>query len=128
MDKPMKINIIGILYLIGGVGVLGLAILIPILNTAVLDIFNMVLPAGGFNAGDVFISTTSLYHGAYFVLPMAYITGPISIIAGYLLLNTDKKLGWYLTFAASILYCLVLIGLVADIIMLQDDVRDIYTS
>ena len=43
MDKPMKINIIGIFYLIGGIGVLGLAILIPILNTAVLDIMNMVL-------------------------------------------------------------------------------------
>ncbi len=128
MDKPMKINIIGLLYLIGGIGVLGLAILIPIANIAVLDVFNLILPSGGFFAGDVFITTTSLYYGAYFVLPMAYISGPISIISGYLLLNTDKKLAWYLTIAASILYCLILIGLIVDIIILRDDVREIYTS
>ena len=128
MEKPLKVKIIGTIYLIGGIGVIILAILVLVINTGVLDLLNLVLPNGGFNAGDTFITNTQLYFAAYFIIPMALITGVLSIISGYLFLTSDKKIGWYLTLAASILYCLVLIGLIIDIIILKNDVRDLFTT
>ncbi|MHA1784177.1 MAG: hypothetical protein ACTSVY_16340 [Candidatus Helarchaeota archaeon] len=128
MEKPIKVKIIGILYLLAGISVFILAIIILFFSSVVLDVLNLVFPNGGFNAGDTFITNIQLYFGAYFLLPMAFLTGVTSTIAGYLFLTTDKKIAWYLTIASSILYCLILVGLIIDVIILRDDVRELFTT
>ena len=128
MEKPFIVKLIGLLYIVGGIGILIIAIAALVAPPLVIDTLNLILPLGGFSAGDTFITTTQLYFGAYFIVPMVLITGVLSSISGYLFLTSDKKLGWYLTIAASILYCLLLIGLIVDIIILRDDVRELFTS
>ena len=128
MEKNLIVKIIGLLYLIGGIGILIIAIVALASPPLVIDTLNLVLPLGGFHAGDTFITTTQLYFGAYFIVPMVLITGILSSISGYLFLTSDKKIGWYLTIAASILYCLLLIGLIVDVIILRDDIRELFTS
>ncbi|MHA1146285.1 MAG: hypothetical protein ACTSRW_16235 [Candidatus Helarchaeota archaeon] len=132
IDKPAKIIFLGALYILGGIALAILTIMIIVLAllgpNVIPSILLLVLPNGGFFAGDTFITIYQLKAGMIFVIPMFILTSLISVIGGYLFITTDKKLAWILMVASSILYCLILIGLIVDIIIIQKDVRDLYTS
>ncbi len=130
MEKPLMIKILAILYLLAGIGLLILpaAILYLYLTdpTFIPNLLSEIFPTGGFNAGDTFITIDQIYSTLLFLIPMGFITGILSLSGGYLALISDKKMAWILMVAASILYCLIIIGLITDYIFLQEDVKKIY--
>lgn len=132
MDKPLKIIIIGILYILGGIGLIVLSTLIVVVTTMnpmlIIGFLNLIFRNGGFFAGDTFINVIQIYYAINFLVPMFFITSPLSIVGGILLMTTNKKIAWYLAMASSILYCLVIIGLIVDWILIQENVREIYKS
>ncbi|MHA1269422.1 MAG: hypothetical protein ACTSPY_06495 [Candidatus Helarchaeota archaeon] len=131
MKKPPKISIISILYILGGILLICLTIGILYLHfsnsTLIIDLLWTVFPSGGFNAGDTFITINQIYITLLFLIPISLITGIISIIGGYLAITSTKKIAWYLMILSSILYCLIIIGLIIDYIFLQKDVKEIYS-
>ena len=131
MDKPLFIVLIGIMYMLAGIALVTLAIgyivIMAVVPGLVLDTLLTFIP-NGVSIGDTTVTAPQAIVVIYFVLPMFFITAPVSFIGGYLLLTSDKKLAWILTIGASILYCLLLIGFIVDWYLLKDDIRELYTS
>lgn len=132
MNKPLKVKILSILYILGGSTLFILSMIILILHligsTIISELLWTIFPDGGFYAGDTVITISQLYNVMLFLLPIFIITGVISTVGGYLTISTEKKIAWYLMLLSSILYCLIIIGLITDYIFLKEDVKSIYIS
>ncbi|MBD3228500.1 MAG: hypothetical protein GF329_09955 [Candidatus Lokiarchaeota archaeon] len=131
MNKPLKISILSILYILGGITLFIVSILLVILHftgSTLIELLWIIFPDGGFYAGDTVITIAQLYNAMLFLLPMFIITSIISAIGGFLAIKTEKKIAWYLMILSSILYCLIVIGLITDYIFLKEDVKNIYIT
>jgi hypothetical protein len=132
MKKPLKVKILSFLYILAGLLLIPFSIVVIYLHFTHPDFIPTILweliPEGAFYAGDTSITINQIYLTILFLLPMFIINGTVSIIGGYLALKSEKKLAWYLMLASSMLYCLVIVGLIVDYIFLQDDIKSLYTS
>ena len=130
MKKPFIIKLLSIVYIMGGIL---LIILMPIIaylhfinSNLICTIILQIFPSGGFGAGDTFINKDQIYFTIIIMIIPLFINGILSTLGGIYSLKTENQLGWYLMIGSSIIYTLILIGLITIYIYLKENIKSIY--
>ncbi|MHA1148078.1 MAG: hypothetical protein ACTSR8_07505 [Promethearchaeota archaeon] len=121
MKKPIGIYIFGTIYLILGVVVIIGYIYLLATDWAILTIES-------YNAGDVvYTAEAAEWIAKYALVPAIFIGGVFAIPGSLLVLKEDhnyKKQGYYLMLLSSVMWTLLILGLITIFHFLREDIKE----
>ena len=124
-DRPLELNLIMIIYLLGAIGLIGIVIIAWTTNIDDNLIIKLFFPSG------IFIGDTTVPFNLIMVT-VNYIFGPLFLITGILTLPAIysiyqlKGWGWKYTLLISIFWTMFLIGLIFVWILLKDEIKQVF--
>jgi len=125
MKKPLGIIILGLLYL-----VLGLGVIVAYIYLLVTDY--SLFSFGSYNAGDVLYSAAAAEWIVKFALaPSIFLGGIFAVPGAVLILTKEERLGeygYYSMIIASAIWSLPIIGLLAISFLLKDNIKELYLN
>ena len=123
-ERPFKLNLVMIIYLLGSIGLIGIIVLVwltDIPENLVLDLF----PDGIF-IGDTTVPADQIIWAInYFFGPLFIVMGICTLLAVYAMYGL-KSWGWKYTIFVSMFWALFLVGLIVVWIFLQDEIKQLF--
>jgi len=125
MRKPLGTRLLGGFYLMLGVGVIIAYIYLVVTDYSIITL-------SSYDAGDViYTAEAAEFILVYVLAPALFIGGTVAVPGSILILTQEGKrgeVGYYLMLLASVIWSLLLIGLIAIVILLKKDHKQFYIT
>ena len=123
-ERPFKLNLIMIIYLLGSIGLIGIIVMVWITDIPE-DLIATLFP-GGIFIGDTTVSVAQIIWAMnYFFGPLFMVMGICTLPAVYAMYGL-KSWGLKYTLLISMFWTLFLVGLIVVWIFLQDDIKQLF--
>ena len=125
-DRPLEVNLVMILYLLGAIGFIGIVLIVWTTDFAENLIQDMFFFEGGVNIVDTIVPINLIIWAInFFFGPLFLVTGVLTIPAVYGIYEL-KQWAWKYTLLISMFWALFLFGLIVVWIFLKEDVKELF--